>query len=200
MKTLILSILLALGLSTYSQTLVHVYVIHQGCPYSLTDTWSSQCGAGNMTLDSVDYLGFQDLYFYQIPDTCYPIQLTMCVYVGATQPPFPPQTPFCLTQTMNGGGAITLIADCSTLGVIDLGFNKGEISVFPNPAENKINVKADAKLVGSVYTIYDNTGQVVLSDKINAENTSVELGNLSGGIYLFSVGDNLKQTIKIIKE
>ncbi len=28
----------------------------------------------------------------------------------------------------------------------------------------------------------------------------IELGNLSGGIYLFSVGDNLKQTFKVIKE
>ena len=46
----------------------------------------------------------------------------------------------------------------------------------------------------------DNKGKLVLSGKIIAENTVIELGNLSGGIYLFSVGENLKQTFKVIKE
>ena len=73
-------------------------------------------------------------------------------------------------------------------------------SVYPNPAHSQINVKADATLLGSVYTVYDNTRKVVLSGKINSENTVIELGNLSGGIYLFSVGENLKQTFKVIKE
>ena len=73
-------------------------------------------------------------------------------------------------------------------------------SVYPNPASTEINVKADASLLGSVYTVYDNTGKLVLTGKINSENTTIELGNLSGGIYLFSVGENLKQTFKVIKE
>jgi hypothetical protein len=74
------------------------------------------------------------------------------------------------------------------------------ISVYPNPANSQINVKADANLLGSIYTVYDNTGKVVLSGKINTENTVIELGNLSGGVYLFSVGENLKQTFKIIRQ
>ena len=73
-------------------------------------------------------------------------------------------------------------------------------SIYPNPAQSIVNVKADAKLIGTVYTIYDNTGKVVLSGTINAENTSVELGNLSVGIYLFSAGENVQQTFKVIKE
>ena len=73
-------------------------------------------------------------------------------------------------------------------------------SVYPNPAKSQINVKADATLLGSVYTVYDNVGKIVLSGKINSENTVINLGNLLGGIYLFSVGENLKQTFKVIKE
>jgi len=85
------------------------------------------------------------------------------------------------------------------------GFNnevskKESITIYPNPASNHINVKAATKLLNSVYTVYDNTGKAVLAGKINSENTIIELGNLSGGIYLFSVGDNLKQTFKIVKE
>jgi hypothetical protein len=73
-------------------------------------------------------------------------------------------------------------------------------SVFPNPAQSVINVKADSKLIGEPYTVIDNTGRVVLSGKINSKNTVIELTNLSGGNYLFSVAENLKQTFKIIKQ
>ena len=73
-------------------------------------------------------------------------------------------------------------------------------SVFPNPARSVINIKADSKLIGEVYTIYDNTGKVVLTGKLNSQNTTIELGTLSGGIYMFSVGENMNQTFKVIKE
>ncbi len=88
---------------------------------------------------------------------------------------------------------------CGTVGINETS-QDNLFSVFPNPAQSIINVKADASLVGSTYIVYDNTGKVVLSGKINADNTSIELGNLSGGIYMFSVGENLKQTFKVIKE
>ncbi len=74
------------------------------------------------------------------------------------------------------------------------------ISLFPNPAQNQINIKAPAHLIGSFYLVCDFTGKIVFKGKINSENTMVEIGSLPAGIYLFSVGDNLKQTFKIIKE
>jgi hypothetical protein len=99
-------------------------------------------------------------------------------------------------------------SDTSNVAVLTVNNNVGInenikdnlFSVFPNPAQRVINVKIDIKLVGTVYTIYDNTGRVVLSGKLNTENTTIELGNLSGGIYMFSIGENIKQTFKIIKE
>ena len=99
-------------------------------------------------------------------------------------------------------------SDTSNVAVLTVNNNVGItetsqdklFSVFPNPAQSVINVKADSKLIGSVYSIYDNTGRVVLSGKINAESTTIELGNLSGGIYMFTIGENMKQTFKVIKE
>jgi hypothetical protein len=73
-------------------------------------------------------------------------------------------------------------------------------SVFPNPAQSIINVKTDSKLLGSVYSIIDNKGRIVQTGKINSENTTIELGNLSSGIYMFSVGENMKQNFRLIKE
>ena len=99
-------------------------------------------------------------------------------------------------------------SDTSNVAVLTVNNNVGinEISqdklfsVFPNPVQCVINVKAASKLIGSVYSIYDNTGRVVLSGKLNDENAIIELGDLSGGIYMFSVGENMKQTFKVIKE
>ena len=72
-------------------------------------------------------------------------------------------------------------------------------SVFPNPTQSLINVKVDTKLIGNNYSIYDNTGKVVLSGKLKSENTTIDLGNLSGGLYMLMIGDNMKQNFKIIK-
>lgn len=99
-------------------------------------------------------------------------------------------------------------ADTSEVAVLtvnnNVGINENTLSdlffVFPNPAQNVMNVTTGIKHIGEVYTIYDYTGKVVLTGKLNAENTTIELVNLSAGTYLLSVGENLKQTFKVIKE
>jgi hypothetical protein len=73
-------------------------------------------------------------------------------------------------------------------------------TVYPNPVTTEINIKSDVSLIGSIYTIYDNAGKLVLSGKINSENTLIELGNLPGGIYLLYVGDKTSRTFKVVKE
>ena len=92
----------------------------------------------------------------------------------------------------------------TSVGCGPLGINESSssnmFSVFPNPAQSVINVKANIKLIGSAYVIYDNTGKTIIKGKLTSEDTTIELGNLSGGIYLFSVGENLKQSFKVIKE
>ena len=105
------------------------------------------------------------------------------------------------TDNGNNGYSDAFLVKFSGISVgIKETINDKLFSIYPNPAQSIVNVKADAKLIGTVYTIYDNTGKVVLSGTINAENTSVELGNLSVGIYLFSAGENVQQTFKVIKE
>jgi hypothetical protein len=87
----------------------------------------------------------------------------------------------------------------SSLGVNEVS-NSNLFSVFPNPAKNEINVNLDPKLVGSLFAIYDNTCRAVKTGKINSENTTIELNDLLVGIYTFIVGENKKQTFKVIKE
>jgi CubicO group peptidase (beta-lactamase class C family) len=90
---------------------------------------------------------------------------------------------------------------CSPLSSVNnISQNQSLFTVYPNPAKSQITIKVDALLLGSNYIIYDFTGKSVLSGKIISEDSHIELGNLSGGIYLLSVGENMNQTFKVIKE
>ncbi len=88
---------------------------------------------------------------------------------------------------------------CEAVGINERGISS-RFSIFPNPAQSVINVGVDIKLIGSVYVIYDNTGKIILNGKITSENIMIELDNLSAGIYLFSLGEHLKQTFIVLKE
>ena len=87
---------------------------------------------------------------------------------------------------------------CGPLGIIESSINM--FSVYPNPAQSVINIKVNTNLVGSFYVISNNMGQTIIKGKITSEDTTIELGNLSVGIYLFSVGENLKQSYIVINK
>jgi PKD domain/Secretion system C-terminal sorting domain len=116
------------------------------------------------------------------------------------------------TYITGGNYTITLIAsNCifsdtitKTIQIGVTSIEESQISAFefyPNPTTNQIHLKVANKLLGSIYTIYDFTGKTVLTGKILSEHSVVELANLSRGIYLLNVGENLQTTtFKVIKE
>ena len=71
---------------------------------------------------------------------------------------------------------------------------------FPNPTSNQLNIKVDDKHIGTAYIVSDNLGKIVFSGILNNVNTLIEMESLPRGIYLLSIGENMKQTLKIIKE
>lgn len=73
-------------------------------------------------------------------------------------------------------------------------------AVFPNPTSSQINVRTDATLVGSNYSISNLLGKTVLKGKLDSENTVLELVGLTTGMYLLTLGDNSRQTFKVVKQ
>ena len=95
--------------------------------------------------------------------------------------------------------AFALLTVNNNVGMNDLS-QDNLFSVFPNPAQRVINVKADIGLIGSVYMVYNHIGKAFLTGKLSAEITTIDLGNLPAGIYLVKVGKNLTKTFKVTKE
>ncbi len=79
-------------------------------------------------------------------------------------------------------------------------FNEIGMNVYPNPATNQLNIRIDQKLIGSAFSFTDFLGRKVITGQLTSENTVVELGNLSKGIYLLRIGENGQQTFKVVKE
>jgi hypothetical protein len=77
---------------------------------------------------------------------------------------------------------------------------EADITVYPNPASDVITIKANTGISGMVYSITDQTGKMMLKGKLNDESTSVDITQLSKGIYLLNIGEQNQQTFKIIKQ
>ena len=86
-----------------------------------------------------------------------------------------------------------------TANVSEISINK-DYAVYPNPTKGVVFIKAKASLLGATYTVYSSNGAEVLSGSITTEVTTLGIQDLAEGVYLISVGNDLKQTFRVIKE
>ncbi len=83
------------------------------------------------------------------------------------------------------------------IGEVDI----SKIEVYPNPADNIVNIKVDATILNADYSICDISGQTLLFGRIHSDNHKVNITNLSKGVYFLVVErSDLKLAIKVIKE
>ena len=83
---------------------------------------------------------------------------------------------------------------CTTLGTED--FNTSSLKLYPNPVLSVVNV--DNNLTNQPYNIIDTLGKVILKGKLNEGNNSINVEQLSKGIYYLKVANN--KANKFIKE
>jgi len=75
-----------------------------------------------------------------------------------------------------------------------------DVSIYPNPATEIINIKTGSELPGALYSIADQSGRQVLNGKLDGENTSIDISYLLGGFYFLKVGLRSENTFKIVKK
>ncbi|MBO4231905.1 MAG: S8 family serine peptidase [Bacteroidales bacterium] len=85
---------------------------------------------------------------------------------------------------------------CGTgLGIEDNATDE-EFAIFPNPAKDLLNVALPAGMQNQNLTIFDLSGKAIMSQTLNDLNTTINVGNLSSGIYFVRVGNSTKKFVK----
>ena len=107
--------------------------------------------------------------------------------------------------TFNNGQDETYIkglvkVSSSTAGINDL--TKTNISIYPNPANNIINVNLGELTNSANYALYSINGKMIGVDKaVYNNNFTVDLTNVATGVYILKIkSDNSVNTFKIIKK
>jgi surface protein len=85
--------------------------------------------------------------------------------------------------------------DCTSLDTEN--FNISSLKLYPNPVLSVLNVKVDSNLINQSYNIVDGLGRVVLKGSLNDVETTINVEQLSKGIYYLKVSDyNISKFIK----
>ena len=89
--------------------------------------------------------------------------------------------------------------DTSAVSIKEIGLNR-KLAIAPNPANNTINIIGAYHSIE--YTIYDITGSVKIIGRLEDDNDSIDITDLSDGIYLIrlSNADLSPQTHRIVKQ
>lgn len=72
-----------------------------------------------------------------------------------------------------------------------------QLSVYPNPATDNLVLQVDESLLGEMYSLYDDAGREILAGKLLAVTTSMDVSNLSQGVYILRVND--AHSLKFVK-
>ncbi|NBC56972.1 MAG: T9SS type A sorting domain-containing protein, partial [Bacteroidetes bacterium] len=78
-------------------------------------------------------------------------------------------------------------------------FSKNEVSVYPNPVDNLLNISSKTAL--SQLIIYDIKGKIVSKKSLNQElDTKMDLGSLGSGVYFIKlISENSSIVKRVIK-
>lgn len=104
------------------------------------------------------------------------------------------QTAAAASPTSLPVSIIKKIVFSDALATQEVGLNKQNVQLYPNPSSNIIRITAESKLLD--VKIYSTTGQLVLSGKYKPDEY-IDVSKLNAGVYLVQVNG---VTIKLIKK
>jgi hypothetical protein len=77
-----------------------------------------------------------------------------------------------------------------------------KVAVFPNPANNVVNINLTAFKGKSEVSMFDVNGRLVLRREVNPVNTQLDISALPAGVYIMRIKNGVKEVnmTKIIKQ
>ncbi|NLA25294.1 MAG: T9SS type A sorting domain-containing protein, partial [Bacteroidales bacterium] len=79
--------------------------------------------------------------------------------------------------------------------------SNSEISIYPNPASEYLNIELNQYLTDEVQ-IYDISGKLLISKAINSNHTQINIADLEQGMYILNVlkSDRKIASLRFVKE
>ncbi|MDF1672157.1 MAG: PKD domain-containing protein [Vicingaceae bacterium] len=89
---------------------------------------------------------------------------------------------------------------CTTTGINDLLDNSEEFTVYPNPASDIVNIRAENSSVINEIIIFNTMGQIVLSDNSlnRSSQVQIDVSRLKDGLYFLNIKSEKGVTTKKI--
>ena len=81
-------------------------------------------------------------------------------------------------------------------GVNDLSALAAQVTLFPNPAHDILNIGVSAELTGSSYALYDMAGRRLAGGTLENEMNEISVRDIASGIYLVSIGNGINSISK----
>ena len=107
-----------------------------------------------------------------------------------------------LTDNSKGDNRFELIFKNSATNTEDILLPNAQLSIYPNPATNLLNVNiSNAKFKNSSVTIYNVSGQQLMNSNMIGTNTALNIEDLSNGVYFINVSNEIgfNKTVKFVK-
>ncbi len=102
------------------------------------------------------------------------------------------------------GDAGTALINTNMISLNSYGIENQSVTVFPNPADNQINIEMQNTFSSKyILKIYNSNGNLVVSNVINNDIITVDIGNLKRGFYFVGIYNEdmqLSGSGKFIKE
>lgn len=113
----------------------------------------------------------------------------------------------CYSVSANGYGACGIYEygnfDDFTVNITsNVGVDESKLrtfSLYPNPASSTINLNFNSDFIGEKYSIVDPVGKIVSSGTINSVNSSIDISNLTNGVYLFCIDEKSNVTFRVLR-
>lgn len=99
-------------------------------------------------------------------------------------------------NSITSGGTFAVL-DENTLNISNIITNT-TISLFPNPTKDQLSISVNGRATA---TLYNTTGQAVLSAELGKNNNTINISHLPAGMYLIQLkGEGVNSTARFVKE
>jgi hypothetical protein len=90
-------------------------------------------------------------------------------------------------------------ASSSTTLAVDEQLLSTAIKVYPNPVTEKLSIDLNGVSGDAKVMIYSSTGQLLKTEKLNAQNNTINISHLQNGLYLVNLHFLDYKTVKTFK-